>query len=127
MNFEESDMLEVRKSQDRGQADHGWLKSAHSFSFADYRDDDALGTGRKSLTFSLRFRVADRTLTEAIAATGAIARTAANIRSGARSPLSGIVHALALMLFVVRGFLGWLLVRGVRQPVRGVRRPVLAP
>lgn len=33
-----------------------------------------------------------------IAATGAIARTAANIRSGARTPLAGIVHALVLLL-----------------------------
>ena len=35
------------------------------------------------------------------AATGAIARTAANVRSGARSPVSGIVHALSLMVFVL--------------------------
>jgi SulP family sulfate permease len=35
------------------------------------------------------------------AATGAIARTAANIRSGARSPVAGVVHALALMAFVM--------------------------
>src|SRR5690606_36003015 len=34
------------------------------------------------------------------AATGAIARTAANIRGGARSPLSGIVHVLVLLIFV---------------------------
>ena len=33
-----------------------------------------------------------------IAATGAIARTAANIRSGARSPVSGIIHALVLLV-----------------------------
>ena len=32
-----------------------------------------------------------------IAATGAIARTAANIRNGARSPVSGMVHALVLL------------------------------
>ena len=36
-----------------------------------------------------------------IPATGAIARTATNIRAGACSPLSGIIHALTLMIFVV--------------------------
>jgi redox-sensitive bicupin YhaK (pirin superfamily) len=45
MNFEESDMVEIRKSQDRGQADHGWLKSAHSFSFADYFDEEHVEFG----------------------------------------------------------------------------------
>jgi sulfate permease, SulP family len=34
------------------------------------------------------------------AATGAIARTAANIRGGARSPLSGVVHSAVLLIFV---------------------------
>ena len=34
-------------------------------------------------------------------ATGAIARTAANVRAGARTPVAGIVHALAILLFVV--------------------------
>ncbi len=35
------------------------------------------------------------------AATGAIARTATNIRNGATSPLSGIVHCLTLLLIIV--------------------------
>ncbi len=45
-----------------------------------------------------------------IPATGAIARTAANVKNGGRTPISGIVHALVLLLifFVLMPYAAWI-------------------
>lgn len=38
-------MTELRLARDRGHANHGWLDSYHSFSFADYHDAEHMGYG----------------------------------------------------------------------------------
>lgn len=36
-------MINIRKSSERGQTNHGWLKSAHTFSFGQYHDPQFVG------------------------------------------------------------------------------------
>ncbi|NQZ57339.1 MAG: pirin family protein, partial [Lentisphaeraceae bacterium] len=39
-------MMKIRRSNERGMASEGWLKSRYSFSFANYRDDEWVKFGK---------------------------------------------------------------------------------
>ncbi len=65
--------------------------------------DGMIGTRHRSNTELIAQGLANigSTLFGGIPATGAIARTATNIRSGGRTPIAGVVHALVLLLIML--------------------------
>ena len=57
-----------------------------------------------------------------IPATGAIARTATNVKNGGRTPVAGMVHALTLLLIVLFPVL-WLVLFSLRTEMESFRMP----
>lgn len=77
----------------------GAIESLLSARVADGQIDDKHDPNQELLAQGIANMVSP--IVGGIAATGAIARTATNIRAGARSPVAGIVHALTLLLVVL--------------------------